>query len=609
MVKTSDTTRALMRANNAGGPAYSATLRDDWNVAARGTRGLRPHALPHSMMLQLFVCLIGLWLGSSALADGKVFPPHAEAVDVRIPDQRALLWWSNGVERLVIETRFTGQGTNFAWVVPLPSAPRVEPGTPGLFPTLLHLLRPQVIHTPTNGWLLGLFLGGALWLMMTVRADGRLRGSDWVAAAAVGGGCGSAERGLVAPLGVVLFGVVLIAVYRARHGRLKPLEAILLLIIPPLAAGFFLPTLATASTRGVGTSNPVEILDRQLAGVFETTTLTGRDPSALRDWLTTNGYRMPPETEPVIADYLREGWVFVASRVHRDATETNTASLHPLSFTFAAREPVYPLRLTGVGNGNLEVDLFVFGSERAAADGFRVLDCRRTQYPPGDLPSNPYWRLEQGPLPMAHEGLRTAAPESDYVTRLQGTLTPSQMRRDAVVRWDGFAEVQDVRYSLQGAWMSVANWTVNGLCLFMVGLAAFTRSRSPSPRTLAKAALTAVLSAVAVTGLGVAMLPIVPVTLERRFATQNDALNQQYAVRFAILDEQATNAPVTLTSVREAIRRGLPFHLGQIGRRRSNFRIREEDSPFNYSLRSRSNGVDLLLYDPIGRVEVIPIPK
>lgn len=110
---------------------------------------------------------VGLWLvllllavasfgtGSRVLADGKVFPSRAEAVEVRMPDQRALLWWSNGVERLVIESRFIGQGTHFAWVVPLPAVPKVEPVTSGLFPTLVSLMRPEVIHTPTQWWLLG----------------------------------------------------------------------------------------------------------------------------------------------------------------------------------------------------------------------------------------------------------------------------------------------------------------------------------------------------------------------------------------------------------------------------------------------------------------------
>lgn len=87
--------------------------------------------------LLLFLCVLSSW---RLQADGKVFSPTAVPTEVRIPDQRALLSWSNGVERLVIETRFVGAGTNFAWVVPLPSRPVVEPASRGLFPTLLHLM-------------------------------------------------------------------------------------------------------------------------------------------------------------------------------------------------------------------------------------------------------------------------------------------------------------------------------------------------------------------------------------------------------------------------------------------------------------------------------------
>lgn len=63
----------------------------------------------------LFLAVANFGTGSRVLADGKVFPSRAEAVEVRMPDQRAPLWWSNGVERLVIESRFIGQ----AEVIPL----------------------------------------------------------------------------------------------------------------------------------------------------------------------------------------------------------------------------------------------------------------------------------------------------------------------------------------------------------------------------------------------------------------------------------------------------------------------------------------------------------
>jgi hypothetical protein len=52
---------------------------------------------------------------------------------VEIPNQQVLIHYSGGVERLVIETSFRGEGTNRAWVVPLPSALEVKPVSEGFF--------------------------------------------------------------------------------------------------------------------------------------------------------------------------------------------------------------------------------------------------------------------------------------------------------------------------------------------------------------------------------------------------------------------------------------------------------------------------------------------
>jgi hypothetical protein len=68
----------------------------------------------------------------SALADGMVVPQEFYP-KVQIPNQQALIHCADGVERLVIETSFLGEGTNFAWVVPLPAVPEVKPVSEGFF--------------------------------------------------------------------------------------------------------------------------------------------------------------------------------------------------------------------------------------------------------------------------------------------------------------------------------------------------------------------------------------------------------------------------------------------------------------------------------------------
>src|ERR1017187_10196405 len=97
-------------------------------------------------MRQTLLFLLLLFLPVTALADGMVVPTVAYPAKITIPDQRALICFTNGTERLVIEPPFRGPGTSFAWVVPLPSQPVIEEATTGLFPTLQYLFQPEIVH-------------------------------------------------------------------------------------------------------------------------------------------------------------------------------------------------------------------------------------------------------------------------------------------------------------------------------------------------------------------------------------------------------------------------------------------------------------------------------
>jgi hypothetical protein len=366
---------------------------------------------------------LGLILGTAmAWADGKAFPPVAVSMEVTMPDQRALLVWSNGVERLAIETRIVGEGTNFAWVVPLPSVPRVEAATVGLFPTLAWLTPPKVLNEPGPiGWWLW-SASGVAFLFLRVRRKTPMEWMDAIAILAIGAGLVGVIGG---PVGVLMAIEVAVAsgwtVWRLRRGEPWWGSVVLLLILLTLMTGMLLPALGTAGGGGQAKAETdgVRVLDRQVAGVFESTTVSARDPAALAGWLTTNGYRLPESARPVIEAYVREGWVFVASRVRREATFDGPQALHPLVFTFATAKPVYPLRLTGVDNGPLKVELFVLGPARARALDFEVVDARPVSYHQSDGSDRPRMRRDPGaPVAAQHPGLRSLAGGAPFATRL-----------------------------------------------------------------------------------------------------------------------------------------------------------------------------------------------
>ena len=272
-----------------------------------------------------------------------VVPTIAYPARVTIPDQQALICFSNGVERLVIETRFTGAGTNFAWVVPLPSQPVIEEATTGLFPTLQYLFRPQVIHEVPRYYI-----------------------------------------GVLVVLGLIIF------LRRAHEAGIAGVVVLVLLMLMLFAAVLF-PRLGSANRMSMGMPDSpqnVSILNRKMVGIFETVTLTAREARALENWLRDNEFAAPPDARPVIDDYLKDGWVFVAAKVRRDSASLDTSTPHPLSFTFKTDKPVYPMRLTRLDNKPLSVELYVFGPARAQTALFNVKRCTQPNYPqppPSDM--------------------------------------------------------------------------------------------------------------------------------------------------------------------------------------------------------------------------------
>jgi len=60
------------------------------------------------------------------------------------PDQRALIHFADG-KSAGDDTAFKGDGTNFAWIIPVPPCSRVEPATTGLFSTLQMIFQPKIV--------------------------------------------------------------------------------------------------------------------------------------------------------------------------------------------------------------------------------------------------------------------------------------------------------------------------------------------------------------------------------------------------------------------------------------------------------------------------------
>lgn len=538
-------------------------------------------------ILSLFLLLL---LPLAALADGIFIPPVAFPAKISIPDQRALICYSNGTERLVIETRFTGSGTNFAWVVPLPSQPIVEEATTGLFPTLQYLFRPQIIHDVPHYYAGILALIGIGYLLCFVRPTGQLKWTDILACICVGAGAASASHREIFNAGSFLFVTVVMlgGVVLIRIGQNSPLSVFgLMFLLFFCLAGLFLP----AASRGINpmvSADGISILDRKIVGILETTTIGSHDARALQGWLSENGYAIPTNSAPVVAGYVKDGWVFVAMKVRRANAAPDTSTPQPVSFTFRTDKPVYPMRLTGLNDRPLRVDLYIFSAGRTEAPHFKVVSCTRPNI------VHPLLHRWTAGLPVAN--------------KLTATLSPADMRQDVWLEQTPLVfEHRDRLFSYEGALITAMNWGTGffGVGLVMFGILAFAGENNKIRFRQSVGVLT-IISTVVV-GLSYLCVPKIEVKLVSRFPYYNSG-EEQFTLRMALDDLNWQTSAEARAGLREIVSNPTNAASYDLKNWDNNFvggQIHEEDSPGNYLLRETNGQLQFVAFDANGAEAII----
>ena len=407
----------------------------------------------------------------SALADGMVVP-EVFFPKVEIPNQQAFIHWADGFEQLVIETSFLGEGTNFAWVVPLPSAPEVKPVSEAFFINLRQAFQPRLMHQVHPYYAGILFFCGLAFLGWRAMRDEVSWVADLPLCLLLGVGAGFMGKSMYPG-----FVGGALALCTRLFGRTPAIVALFLLIgttfdavltfVPPPDRWGLINTMGGSDPGAEEARFPgVTVVSVQRAGVFDSTTIRGSKPSAVRQWLEANGYQLPPAAEPAIRYYVEQGWVFVASKVRCEFAGPKQAALHPLLFTFAARSAVYPTRLTAVNDGACAIDLYVFGDRRATASHFDTVRCDR-------LASNVPFDLRRGPsgLVIAEPEILALIGSSTVGTKLSGRLSPKQMASDVGIHSGFFWRSGATVFSYSGALtialnvalpMAVLSWLLAG---------------------------------------------------------------------------------------------------------------------------------------------------
>ncbi len=135
------------------------------------------------------------------------------------------------------------------------------------------------------------------------------------------------------------------------------------------------PTGAGGSTGGGDSSDSdtddggVEILLEQVVGAFEIVVLDGDSLADIKDWLDANGYAQDPNADPILEEYLGEGYIFAAFKL---ANDTETSEIHPITLRFPNDEACIPLRLTRIAAvDDMDIRSFFLSDDRVVPSTYK----------------------------------------------------------------------------------------------------------------------------------------------------------------------------------------------------------------------------------------------
>ncbi|MCM9077636.1 MULTISPECIES: DUF2330 domain-containing protein [Streptomyces] len=110
---------------------------------------------------------------------------------------------------------------------------------------------------------------------------------------------------------------------------------------------------------------PVGVVGREQLGDFDVARLTATDPDALRNWLESNGFKLPDRLATEVKPYVDQGWEYVAVRLApRGPGHPLRGDLDPLRIRFDSARLVYPMRLSRMAQTPQSLGLYVLADHR-----------------------------------------------------------------------------------------------------------------------------------------------------------------------------------------------------------------------------------------------------
>ena len=344
----------------------------------------------------ILILLIVTAIAAQSFADGKMF--WRENVPPKIPYQRALILFDDGTETLILQSRYENPELDdnniLGWVVPLPAIPEVAsiPADEAryLFRDLSRYSRARITEV-------GPIIFAVIFLT-------------------------------VAGLSLLILSICLLSFIVPFPQRLKQNRGKLArYFMFGLFLSFFIailnPNFISYRSKGV------DVINENRVGIFDVSIVRSEASDELIDWLNKHKFNFGNKDTAAFKSYISRGWCFVVAIANPSIGEerqqiVSEGLVAPLILRFPHSNPIYPVALTGTGEFETEILIYLASSNKMTCDG------RLTLRFAGEMNSSLLRLLFIETDPKDFLDIKDM--QYPFLCKFRDRLTPSNMNEDIV---------------------------------------------------------------------------------------------------------------------------------------------------------------------------------
>jgi len=387
----------------------------------------------HNKQLFILLSLVFVLITApmSSIADGKFY--YRENIPSDIPFQRAILLFEDGIETLIVQSKYQSTLEDFGWVIPIPAYPELAIVKPHaadmLFRNLATRTRPDI----TTGTeiiallaLITLILPIILRILISIYAFLRKR-KDIIEYKKP-----DRKKEFYTLLVLLILGG-LIFVNSDIFGLLFILYILVLFFIFLFRAKlieYFVVIILAAILTPSYQDYSVRVLSEFEIGPYDVAIIQASDSIEIIKWLNESGFKYNEQDTDVFESYIERDWYFVTARLDRERrTWQEDGMVSPLVLRFSTSSPVYPLALTGTTGGRTQIILYVLAHNKMLANSSLGLVYADKYKPILEFSGEDQLKtIETEP----ENFLSNSESNFTYMSKYRGILEPADMKNDLV---------------------------------------------------------------------------------------------------------------------------------------------------------------------------------